>query len=127
VYTKDANGFPRLMERSEYFGLPNRSRQMGNIKLLYEQNNYFINIRALYRSKWAISDKDGNGLYNTNDEFASGYVQLNISAGKQFKNGIRIQAGTDNLNDYTDINNLPNLPGRTFYATIAYNFSKYKK
>ena len=127
VYTKDANGFPRLMERSEYFGLPNRSRHMGNIKFLYEQNNYFINIRALYRSKWAISDKDGNGLYNTNDEFASGYVQLNISAGKQFKNGIRIQAGTDNLNDYTDINNLPNLPGRTFYATITYNFSKYKK
>jgi outer membrane receptor for ferrienterochelin and colicins len=127
VYTKDANGFPRLMQRSEYFGLPNRSCHMGNIKLLYEKNNCFINMRALYRSKWAVSDKDGNGLYNSNDEFASGYTQLNISVGKQFKNGIRIQVGTDNLSNYTDINNLPNLPGRTFYTSIAYNFSKYKK
>ena len=99
---------------------------MGNVKLLYEHNNYFINLRAIYRSKWAVSDKDGNGLYNSNDEFASGYVQLNISAGKQFNNGFRIQAGMDNMGNYIDVNNLPNLPGKTFYATIGYNFSKHK-
>ena len=126
VYTKDVNGFPRLMNRSEYFGLPNRSTHMGNIKILYEHNNYFINTRAIYRSKWAVSDKDGNGVYNSNDEFASGYIQLNISAGKQFKNGFRIQAGMDNIGNYIDVNNLPNLPGKTFYATIGYNFFKNK-
>jgi outer membrane receptor for ferrienterochelin and colicins len=126
VYTKDATGFPRLMDKSEYFGLPNRSRHMGNMKLLYEKNNYFINLRAIYRGKWAVSDKDGNGLYNDNDEFADGYVQLNLSAGKQFKNGFRLQAGSDNISNYEDVNNLPNLIGRTFYFLVGYNFSKHK-
>jgi len=126
VYTKDASGFPRLMKRSEYFGLPNRSRHMGNIKLLYEGNGFFVNIRAIYRGKWAVSDKDGNGVYNDNDEFADGYVQLNVSAGKQLKNGFRLQAGTDNVSNYVDANNLPNLSGRTFYFLIGYNFLKHK-
>lgn len=126
VYTKDASGIPRLMDRSEYFGLPNRSRHMGNVKLLYESNGYFINLRAIYRGKWAVTDKDGNGVYNDNDEFANGYVQLNVSAGKQFNNGFRLQAGTDNVSNYVDANNLPNLAGRTFYFLIGYNFSKHK-
>ena len=124
VFTKDENGFSRIMNRNEYFGLPNRSRHMANFKILYEHKNFFANIRALYRSKWAVADTDGNGLYNTNDEFANGYVQLNVAAGYQFKKGIRVQIGTDNLGNYTDINNLPNLPGRTFYCLIAYSFSK---
>jgi outer membrane receptor for ferrienterochelin and colicins len=126
VYTKDASGFPRLMDKSEYFGLPNRSRHMGNMKLLYENNAFFINLRAIYRGKWAVSDKDGNGLYNDNDEFADGYVQLNLSVGKQLKNGFRLQAGSDNISNYEDVNNLPNLTGRTFYFLVGYNFSKHK-
>lgn len=126
VYTKDGSGFPRLMNRNEYIGLPNRSKHMGNVKLLYEKNDYFLNLRILYRGKWAVSDRDGNGLYNTNDEFANSFLQFNFSAGKQFKNGMRVQVGSDNIGNYIDANNLPNLPGRTFYVTFGYNFSKYK-
>jgi outer membrane receptor for ferrienterochelin and colicins len=124
VFTKDVNGFARLMQRSEYVGLPNRSSHMANLKLLYEYNNFFINTRAIYRSKWAVSDKDGNGLYNTNDEFANGFVQLNLSVGYQFKKYLSLQAGTDNLSNYTDATNLPNLPGRTFYITIQFKTTK---
>lgn len=122
VYTKDANGFARLLNRNEYIGLPNRSKHMANVKLLYEKNNFFINLRTLYRSKWAVADRDGNGLYNTNDEFANGYAQINIAIGKTLNNGFKVMIGSDNITNYTDVNNLPNLPGRTFYTSISYNF-----
>ena len=126
VYTKDANGTVRRMDISEYYGLPNRSRNMANIKLLYEKNSFFINTRAIYRDKWAVGDKDGNGVYNANDEFAKGFVQLNLSIGKQFKNGFGTQAGCDNILDYSDINNLPNMAGRTFYISLNYHLTKNK-
>jgi outer membrane receptor for ferrienterochelin and colicins len=110
------------MELSEYFGLPNRSKHMANFKILYEKNNFFINTRLMYRSKWAVSDKDGNGLYNTNDEFASGFIQLNCSIGNQIKQ-INIQTGCDNILNYSDMNNLPNMPGRTFYISFKYQLT----
>jgi outer membrane receptor for ferrienterochelin and colicins len=115
------------MQRSEYFGLPNRSRHMGNLKIVYEKNNWFVNTRAIYRSRWAVRDANGNGYYDIGDEFANGYVQLNLAAGKQFKKGLRLQVGSDNLTNYEDFNNLPNLGGRTFYCLIGYNFLKHKK
>ena len=126
VFTKDANGASRKMNLNEYFGLPNRSKHMANLKLLYEKNNFFINTRAIYRSKWAVGDKDGNGLYNSNDEFANGFIQLNCSIGKQF-NQISIQTGCDNILNYTDVNNLPNLPGRTYYISFKYQLTKKQK
>lgn len=126
VFTKDDNGFARLMQRSEYVGFPNRSTHMANLKLVYEYNNFFTNLRAIYRSKWAVSDKDGNGLYNTNDAFANGFVQLNLSMGYSFKKYLSVQLGTDNLGNYLDALNLPNLPGRTFYITLQFKTSKNK-
>jgi outer membrane receptor for ferrienterochelin and colicins len=127
VFTKDANSVARRMTKSEYIGLPNRSAHMGNLKLLYQKKSFFINARAIYRSKWAVNDKDGNGLFNTNDEFANGFVQFNLSIGNEFKNGLSIQMGCDNISNYTDANNLPNLPGRIFYATLKYQLKQTNK
>lgn len=127
VFTRDANGFSRLMQRSEYIGLPNRSKHMGNLRIQYEnKNNLFANLRFNYRSKWAVTDIDGNGLFNTNDAFANGFVQVNTAVGKTFQNNLRVQLGCDNLLDYADANNLPNMPGRRFYSSIAYNFLNKK-
>lgn len=122
VFTRDQNGFSRKMNQSEYVGLPNRSKHMANIKLQYDHQNFFANTRALYRSRWATTDIDGNGIFNTNDAFAKGYIQLNMSVGQGFDNGLSVQTGIDNVLNYTDVLNLPNLPGRTFYLSISYNF-----
>jgi hypothetical protein len=51
---------------------------------------------------------------------------LNSAAGKTFKNGISIQGGVDNISNYIDAANLPNLPGRTFYTSIKYQLQKNK-
>lgn len=115
VFTRDANGYSRLLNRSEYAGLPNRSRHMANFKLNYDDKKMFLNARFMYRSKWVVSDADGNGLYNDQDEFAKGFVQINVSGGRQLKNGIRLQAGMDNVLNYRDINNLPNMQGRMIW------------
>ena len=124
-YTRDANNYSVPLKRSDYIGLPNRSPHMATLKLTYESGDkWFANARAVYRSKWVVFDKDGNGIYNKQDEFAEGFVQLNCSAGITFRKALRIQAGVDNILDHVDANNLPNAPGRTFYAGISYTFRK---
>ncbi|MFN8265805.1 MAG: TonB-dependent receptor [Chitinophagaceae bacterium] len=125
---RDNNNISRTLLRSEYFGLPNRSRHMANLKLTYEnKDQVFATVRSVYRSRWAISNTSGNTVYDEFDEFAAGFVMVNLSAGKEFKNGIRLQAGMDNVLNYQDINNLPNLNGRTIYTSIFYDFNKNKK
>jgi outer membrane receptor for ferrienterochelin and colicins len=121
VFTRDQNGFSRRLNRSEYVGLPNRSKHMANLKVQYDHQSFFANARAVYRSKWATLDTDGNGIFNTNDAFAQGFLQLNMATGKSFNNGLSIQTGIDNLLNYTDVINLPTLPGRIFYLTLSYN------
>jgi len=128
-YTRDASNHSVLLTKKDYLGLPNRSPHMATLKISYEApaQRWFANIRAIYRSKWVVFDKDGNGIYNRQDEFAEGFVQLNSSAGMNLKYGFRIQVGADNILDHVDTNNLPNAPGRTFFTTLSYTFSKQKK
>lgn len=125
---RDANNISRTLLRSEYIGLPNRSRHMANLKLTYENGErFFATIRSIYRSRWAISNTSGNSVYDVNDEFAKGFVLINISAGKELKHGFRLQAGMDNVFNYQDKNFLPNLQGRVLYTSITYNFLNNKK
>lgn len=128
-FTRDENGYSIDIKRSDYIGLPNRSRHMGNLKLQYEpaSKKWYVSVRNIYRSKWAVYDKDGNGIYNKQDEFAKGFLLVNLSAGYEILNGWRIAAGIDNLTNYSDVLNLPNMPGRSYYTMLAYTFSKSKK
>jgi outer membrane receptor for ferrienterochelin and colicins len=74
-----------------------------------------------------VNNNNGNKVFDNGDVFASGYVVINSAAGKTFKNGISLQAGIDNISNYIDAANLPNLPGRTFYTSIKYQLQKNKK
>jgi len=49
---------------------------------------------------------------------------MNSAAGKSFKNGVSLQAGIDNISNYIDATNLPNLPGRTFYTSVKYQLQQ---
>ena len=126
-YTRNSDGTSRILSRSEYAGLPNRSKHMANIKFIYEnEKNFFATTRFIYRSQWAVANSDGNGVYNSNDEFANGFVLVNISAGKEFKNGIRVNAGMDNIFNYQDKNYLPNMQGRHIYLGAQFKLIKSK-
>lgn len=125
-FTRDENNFSVPLKRSDYIGLPNRSPHMATFKLTWEDDKqrWFANTRAIYRSKWVVNDRDGNGIFNKQDEFADGFVLLNASLGYEFRQGFRLQAGAENILDHVDPINLPNAPGRTFYATISFQLKK---
>jgi outer membrane receptor for ferrienterochelin and colicins len=125
-YARDIHtGNVYVMPRSEYAGLPNRSAHMANAKLFYndDKSGWSGSVRTIYRSRWGNTDKDGNGVINRSDEFAKGFLQVNISAAKTIK-AFRLQAGIDNLFNYRDINNLPAQPGIQPYISISYSFIK---
>ena len=98
---------------------------MANLKFTFEnQKEFFATARFIYRSQWAVANRDGNGVYNSNDEFAEGFMLVNISTGKKLKNGIRLQAGMDNVFNYQDVNYLPNLQGRMIYIGAQFKLNK---
>lgn len=128
VYTKNSQGYSRLLKLNEYVGLPNTSKHKLQIKLNYNSpKGYYLNVRTIYRSRWAVNNNNGNEVFDNGDVFASGYVAINSAAGKTFKNGLNIQAGIDNITNYIDAANLPNLPGRTLYMSVKYQIQNRTK
>ena len=125
----EQTGISSLLTRKEYAGLPGRSKHMVNLKLFYESTSqrWFGTARAIYRSGWGTSDIDGNGVINRDDEFADGFMQVNISGGRNFANGIKIMAGVDNLFNYTDPENMPGMPGYNWYLAMSFDFGKLRK
>lgn len=125
VFARDpATNQTVAVTQSDYFGLVNRSRHNANFKVFYDiaSAKTNINLRLLYRSKYAQFDTNGNGLVDTYDtSFIDGYVTTNIAASKTFYEDFTLQVGANNLLDYTD-NNIPTLPGIQGYVKLNYQF-----
>lgn len=122
----EKTGISSLLSRSEYAGLPGRSKHMVNLKVFYESpgSRWFATTRFIYRSRWGTTDLDGNGIINRDDEFANGFLQVNVSGGMNFKKGIRVMVGVDNLFNYTDPENMPGVPGYNWYMTLSLDIQK---
>jgi outer membrane receptor for ferrienterochelin and colicins len=127
VYTRDANGNSRRLTMSDYVGLPNNSKHKAQLKWNYNNDNgVFANLRFLYRSKWAVNNTNGNQVFDNGDSFADGYLSVHSSIGKNYKNGWGVQIGCDNITNYIDAVNLPNLPGRTYFMTVKFQINHNK-
>ena len=121
VYTRKADGSSRILVLSDYVGLPNTSKHKFQFRVNYENpTGIFATLRCVYRSKWAVANTNGNEVYDNGDQFASGYAAVNGSVGKEYESGVSIQLGSDNVNNYIDAINLPNLAGSTYYASFKY-------
>lgn len=119
-----ANNQAVVLERSEYFGLVNRSRHNANLKIFYDikSADANVNLRLLYRSKYALFDTNGNGLIDTYDNsFVDGFITANIAASKTFYDDFTLQAGANNFLNHTDVN-IPNLPGIQGFIKLNYQF-----
>jgi outer membrane receptor for ferrienterochelin and colicins len=113
-----------LLERSDYFGLVNRSRHTANFTIFYKipTLNIDTNFRLVYRSKYGLFDTNGNGLLDTDDtSFVDGFATANVAATKKFGDHFELQIGANNLFNYTDID-IPNINGIQLYTTLNYNF-----
>ena len=125
VFVRDAtNGQSVALSQSDYFGLVNRSRHNANFKVYYDipKANTNVNMRVLYRSKYAQYDTNGNGLIDSYDSsFIDGFVTVNAAVSKTFYQDFTLQVGANNLLDYTD-NNIPTMPGIQAYVKLNYQF-----
>lgn len=113
------------VQPSQYGGLFNRSRHMGNLKLFYEQpkTGMSASLRGIYRGRYGFGDRDGNLILDADNEYVRGYITYNISAAKAWKS-ITLQAGVDNLTSYTDPQYIPNLAGRLWYTSLRWSLKK---
>jgi outer membrane receptor for ferrienterochelin and colicins len=141
VFWRDPNTLvTQRLKPSEYFGLYNRSRHTGNFKIFYRNNETGLDatLRVVYRGKFGLggingniqgetiapSDRNSNGVLDDYDQFVNGYALINTAIAKSVKS-FRFQVGIDNLFDYTDPVNIPNLPGRLIYLSAGYTFKNH--
>jgi len=113
----------KLLNQKDYLGLENRSRHLANLKFFYSINKskLKINLRFIYRSRFAEFDTNGNGLIDNYDSsFIEGFVTTNLSATKTFFKKFDFQVGlSNNLIDYTD-QNTPKIPGFLGFVKLNY-------
>ncbi len=109
---------------AEYGGLPYRSRHSGNAKLFYTNSlhQFDVALRAIYRGRWGLGDANGNGVIEAGNEFADGYVLLNLALNKNLFGWLTVEGGANNLLNITSQNE-PLLPGRIWYGGLNINFS----
>jgi outer membrane receptor for ferrienterochelin and colicins len=110
--------------KSDYFGLYNRSKHTANLKFAYTIPKFKtdINLRIFYRSKYGMYDTNGNLILDKFDTFVDDYFLTNLSASKFITDKLVFQIGANNLFDYKDPSQIPNLSGRQLFARIQYNF-----
>ena len=123
VFKREATtGISSLLDRSGYAGLPGRSKHMANLKLFYgsESDRWSANLRMIWRSRWGTADLDGNGLINRDDEFARGYLQVNLAGGYRINRMLHLMAGIDNLFNYSDPYHLPGQPGINPFLRLSF-------
>ncbi len=111
------------LSRKDYGGLFGRSKNMANLKLFYEgKKGFTANLRVIYRGRYGFGDRNGNLVLDEENEYVQGYATLNLAASQEFyKKKIRGQVGIDNLLNYNDFQNIPNLPGRLVWASVQWN------
>ncbi len=125
VYGRDEPlGASRRMTIWDYSGLLGRSMHMMNAKINYlnEQGGYGGSLRAIYRSRWGVMDRDGNGFANMPEEFADGFLMLNLSLQKKLFKNLTLQFNINNLLNQTDALYVPQNPGIHFLGSLQWNF-----
>jgi len=125
VYARLTPSSPSFqLKKDDYFGLYNRSRHLANAKVFYtiEKWDLNTNIRATYRSKYGLFDTNANGYLDNYDEFVDGYAILDWAVNKTIFKNYNLGIGVDNILDFTDTQNISNIPGRLFYGRLNIKF-----
>ncbi|KOY87386.1 colicin I receptor [bacterium 336/3] len=128
IFKRDANTFiTTRISKNEYGGLFGRSKHMFNFKIFYEntQKGITANIRAIYRGKYGLGDRNGNLILDETNEYVVDYWTFHFATSKDFwKKRLKGQVGIDNMLNYKDIQNIPSLAGRLYWASIQWQIQK---
>ena len=111
------------LNKDDYFGLFNRSRHMGNIKLNYHLNEKTdLNAMLTYRSKYALSDSNGNDILDAYDKFIAGYSLCDVGVTHHINSLQSCQIGIKNIFGFINPEYISNITGRLYYMNFKINF-----
>lgn len=112
------------LNKDDYFGLFNRSRHLGNIKLNYHLNEITeLNTMLTYRSKYALSDSNGNDILDIYDNFIDGYTLCDLSITRDINLSQSCQIGIKNIFGFTNPEYITNISGRLYYLSFKIDFN----
>ena len=115
-----------LVTKSEYKGLYNRSRNTANLRFQYNNLSHKATLfaTAKYRGRYGFSGlngfQNGNDVLDDDREFVHGFMLLNTTITKQFCDTWEVQAGIENLLNYRNKLQMPNMFGRTFFINVNF-------
>ncbi len=125
VFARENPSSPSFqLQKEDYFGLLNRSRHMANLKIFYKIPiwNLDTNLRVTYRSKYGLSDSNGNSYLDIYDDFVSGYSIIDFAINKTIYKKYQLGFGLDNVFNFTDSQNISNIAGRIIYGKLNIQF-----
>ena len=131
-FRRTPNSPSEILKKEDYFGLSNRSKHTANAKLFYEnlEYNFSANIRAIYRSKYALFDTNNSqNIIDRYDDFVAGNTQVNVAIQKTFFNLMNLQFGVDNIFNERGLENKNTFQNtdavlflrRSFYTRLRFN------
>ncbi len=112
------------LNKSDYFGLLNRSKHTANVKFFYAipKLKTDVNLRIFYRSKFGLFDSNSNQVLDKYDDFVNEYFLANVSFSKEIKEKFTFQMGVNNLFDFTNAKEISTISGRQFFGKLQFNF-----
>ncbi|MEO6813799.1 MAG: TonB-dependent receptor [Ginsengibacter sp.] len=131
MYKRDPfTNITSLVTKQEYKGLYNRSRNTANIRLQYNNLKYntiaFITVK--FRGRYGFSGlngfQDGNNILDDDREFVKGFTLVNTTFSKQIANRWEVQAGVENILNYTNKIQMPNIFGRSYFINCNFKLQK---
>ena len=116
---KVVDGQVVTVQETSYTEMFNRSKHTGNLKIFYTVKPLGLDasIRMQYRGQYGFADLNVNDKIDSN-EYADGYLLVNTSVAKTFRERFRFQLGINNITNYQNIQFLPSNPGITFYTQL---------
>ncbi len=128
LYKRDASNRTKLVTRSDYGGLLNRSRHSGHVKLNYYEKNTGVDmaLRGIYRGRFGFGDVNGNLILDDEMEYASGLMVWNLTLSKTLDNGLRVEAGGNNLFGELNLHD-PTNAGRLLFVGLQSNLHQLFK
>ena len=110
------------LSKNDYLGLYNRSKHQINLNLYYDLNTKTrISTSVNYRSKYGLSDSNGNDFLDSYDELIDGYSLLDLYLDHQLKKNFKIYLGLKNVFGYTNPEYISSISGRNYFIKLSMN------
>jgi outer membrane receptor for ferrienterochelin and colicins len=121
-----------LVTKSEYKGLFNRSMNTANLRLQYHNllYNTSVFITAKYRGQYGFSGlngfQNGNDILDDDREFVKGFLLGNVTLSQPLAPRFDAQVGVENILNYTNKLQMPNMFGRSYFINVNFKLEKQK-